>query len=213
MKKSERISLLMIAILAGLFISFAIMTVSASWGCYGYGCDCDGCNHFAKAQVEQHLWDMDAYRFLYCDECYPSFVSMYQTYQYPVQTSSQILENGTAQYWQTKGDELYLAGSYELAATSYSKAVELDPYLAKGWLNLGNSLYFLGKYQEALNSYNAALALNPQNENALQGKTQSLLALNRTIEANAAQKTLNALQSRNILKIGSTHNTVVVGDH
>jgi len=85
--------------------------------------------------------------------------------------------------------------------------------LADSWLNLGNSLYFSGKYQEALNAYGAALALNPQNENALQGKTQSLLALNRTTEANAAQKSLNALQSRNILKIGSNRNTVVVGDH
>ena len=185
MKKYEGRSLLLIAILTGLFISSAIMTASASSGCYGYGC-----NYITRAQVEQHLWDMEAYRFLYCDECHSSFVSTYQT-----------------------GDELYLAGSYEEAAKAYSNAVKLDPYLTKSWLNLGNSLYFLGKYQEALNSYNAALALDPQNENALQGKAQSLLALNRTTEANAAQESLNTLESRNILKIGSAHNTVVVGDH
>jgi tetratricopeptide (TPR) repeat protein len=208
MKKSEGWSLLLKATLAGLFIGSAIMTASASWGCYGYGC-----NYPTSAQVQQHLWDIEAYRFLYCDQCYSSYVPIYPTYQYITPTSSQILENGTSQYWQAKGDELYLAGSYEKAAAAYSEAVKLDPYLADCWLNLGNSLYFLGKYQEALNSYNAALALNPQNENALQGKTQSLLALNRTTEANAAQKSLNALKNRNILNLGSTHNTVVVGDH
>lgn len=208
MKKSEGWSLLLNATLAGLFISSATMVASASWGCYG-----DGCNYPTSVQVQQHLWDIEAYRFLYCDQCYSSYVPVYPTYQYLTPTASQILENGTSQYWQSKGDELYLAGFYEKAAAAYSEAVKLDPYLADCWLNLGNSLYFLGKYQEALNSYNAALALNPQNENALQGKTQSLLALNRMAEANAAQKSLNDLQSRNILNLGSTHNTVVVGDH
>jgi tetratricopeptide (TPR) repeat protein len=208
MKKTEGRSLLLIVVLAGLFISSAMMTASAYWGCYGYGC-----NYLARAQAEQHLWDSEAYKFLYCDQCDSSFAPTYQTYQYPTPTSSQILENGTSQYWQANGDELYLAGSYEKAAAAYSNAVKLDLYLAKSWLNLGNSLYFLGKYQEALNSYNAALALNPQNENALQGKTMSLLALNRTTEANAAQESLNSLQSRDILKIGSNRNTVVVGDH
>lgn len=207
MKNSEGSSLLLIAILIGLFISSAIMTASASCGCSGY---CS--NYTARAQAEQHLWNIEAYRFLYCDQCYPSFGPTFKTSQYPEPTSSQSPENGTSRYWQGKGDELYLAGSYEEAAAAYSEAVKLDPYLTSCWLNLGNSLYFLGKYQEALNSYNAALALNPQNENAFQGKTQSLLALNRTTEANAAQESLNALQSRNILKIGSTRNTVAVGD-
>jgi tetratricopeptide (TPR) repeat protein len=186
MKKSEGWSQLLIATLAGLFISSAIMVASVSCDCYGYNC----CNYPTRTQFEQHLWDIEAYRFLYCDQCYSSFVP---TYQYLAPTSSQLLENGTAAYWQDEGDKLYLAGSYEKAAAAYSEAVKLDPYLTNGWLNLGNSLYFLGKYQEALNSYNAALALNPQNENALQGKKQSLLALNRTDEANAAQRSLNAL--------------------
>jgi len=208
MKKTEgRLPSLIVA-LAGLFIISTILSNSASCGCYGYNCYPP-----TRAQVEQHLWDAEALRFLYCDQCYTSYIPIYP-YQYSYQTqATQILENGTSVYWQAEGDKLYLAGSYEKAAAAYSEAVKLDPYLSEGWLNLGNSLYFIGKYQEALNAYNAALALNPQNENALQGKTQSLLALNRTTEANAAQKTLNTLKNRNIAKIGSSHNTVVVGDH
>lgn len=207
MKKSEGRSLSLIAILVSLLIGSAIMTASAACSCSGY---CS--NYTARAQAEQHLWNIEAYRFLYCDQCYPSFGPAYQLSQYPATTVSQSPENGTSSYWQGKGDELYLAGSYEEAAAAYSEAVKLDPHLTHCWLNLGNSLYFLGKYQEALNSYNSALSLNPQNENALQGKTQSLLALNRTTEANAAQDSLDALQSRSILKIGSNRDTAVVGD-
>jgi tetratricopeptide (TPR) repeat protein len=204
MKKTEgRLPSLIVA-LAGLFIISAILSNFASCSCYGYTCYPP-----TRAQVEQHLWDAEALRFLYCDQCYTSYIPIYS---YQTQ-ATQILENGTPVYWQAEGDKLYLAGSYEKAAAAYSEAVKLDPYLSESWLNLGNSLYFIGKYQEALNAYNAALALNPQNENALQGKTQSLQALNRTNEANAAQKTLNTLKNRNIAKIGSARNTVVVGDH
>jgi len=127
MKKTKGWSPLLKATLAGIFISSAIMTASASWGCYGYGC-----NYPTSAQVQQHFWDIEAYRFLYCDQCYSPFIP---TYQYLTPTSSQILENGTSGYWQSKGDEQYLAGSYEKAAAAYSEALKLDPYLADSWLN------------------------------------------------------------------------------
>ena len=66
------------------------------------------------------------------------------------------------------------------AASSYAKAVKLDPSLTEGWVNLGNALYFLGRYQESSDAYNATLKLDPQNANALLGRGKALLALNKT---------------------------------
>ncbi len=80
-------------------------------------------------------------------------------------------------------------------------------------LNLANCLYFLGRYQDALGYYDSVLAEDTQDESALQGRVQSLLALNRTAEANIAQETLNLLIGRNVTRIGSTSNIVTVGDH
>ena len=75
---------------------------------------------------------------------------------------------------------LYLNGSYQQAAESYAKAVNIDPSLSEGWLNLGNSLYFLGRYQESLDAYVALLNQEPTNANALAGKNKTLSALNKS---------------------------------
>ena len=75
---------------------------------------------------------------------------------------------------------------------------------------MGNALYFLGRYQESLASYDALLGQEPQNVNALKGKSQALLALNRTDESDRAMESIQALQSRNILQVGSSDNKPIV---
>jgi len=141
----------------------------------------------SQADFEQHMWGIQAYRFLnYDDEGYdPYGVPAYNapTYSTPANNTpayNQSVGNGNAIYWLNEANVSYLTGSYEQAAESYAKAVNLDPSLSKGWLNLGNSLYYLGRYQASLNAYNALLKLEPQNADALAGKSLTLLALNKT---------------------------------
>ena len=111
----------------------------------------------------------------------PTYTAEYST---PSSSSApaynQNTGNNSAIYWLNEGNMSYLAGSYEQAALSYANAVGLDPSLSEGWLNLGNSLYFLGKYQASLNAYDALLKFEPRNADALAGKNQALLALNKT---------------------------------
>ena len=86
---------------------------------------------------------------------------------------------GSASYWLNEANVSYLTGSYEQAAESYAKAVNLDPFLKSGWLNLGNSLLFSGKYQASLNAYNALLSLEPQNAEALAGRSLAMEAIGK----------------------------------
>jgi tetratricopeptide (TPR) repeat protein len=107
---------------------------------------------------------------------------------------NQSVGNGNATYWLNEANVSYLTGSYEHAAESYAKAVNLDPSLSEGWLNLGNSLYFLGRYQASLNAYDTSLKLEPQNADALAGKNQALLALNNTLGPNNSTRIPSTVQ-------------------
>ncbi|VVB69258.1 Tetratricopeptide repeat protein [uncultured archaeon] len=175
-------------------------------------CGWGNCPTLTERQ-QQCLWEKEVFNFLYCDCCDPGW----WPYSYRTPSSSQSTAEGTASYWLNEGNGFYLAGSYEKAAASYAEALKLNPYLSEGWLNMGNALYFQGKYPESLDAYNNVLGLDPQNINGLKGKSQALLALNRTSEANAALESLKKLQSRKILQVGSsssqsTVKPTVVGD-
>jgi len=144
----------------------------------------------------------------------------YNTPAYNTPTNNQSVGNGNVTYWLNEANVSYLTGSYEQAAESYAKAVNLDPSLSEGWLNLGNSLYYLDKYQASINAYNALLRLEPQNADALAGKSQALLALNKTGEANVSILTPSTVQGLEIANLGSPKYSrgkigepVVVGDH
>jgi tetratricopeptide (TPR) repeat protein len=144
----------------------------------------------------------------------------YNTPAYNTPTNNQSVGNGNVTYWLNEANVSYLTGSYEQAAESYAKAVNLDPSLSEGWLNLGNSLYYLDKYQASINAYNALLRLEPQNADALDGKSQALLALNKTGEANVSTFTPSTVQGLEIANLGSPKYSrgkigepVVVGDH
>jgi tetratricopeptide (TPR) repeat protein len=218
-RRPEGSSLLLIA------AAFAAIIVPAGATCSGCGCYTP---HPTEAEIQQFQWMKEAFCFLYSDDCYCGAVAPY--YLGPsgptfvagtpaVTFAGPSTADDSAEYWLNQANELYLTGSYEKAAESYAKAVEIDPYLLDGWLNMGNSLFFSGRYEEALNAYNSALNLDPQNENAWLGKSKALSALNRMQEANSAMKVVEKLQSRQITELGGLKSTsgsvepVVVGSY
>jgi tetratricopeptide (TPR) repeat protein len=150
---------------------------------------------------EQSSWMAGIYEFLYFDDCYNAYQPCGE--KNTIHALDQSVVNGTAIYWFDEANSLYLNGSYEKAATSYSKAVKLDPYLYQGWLNLGNALYFLGRYQSSLDAYNVVLGYEPDNSNALTGKKQALNALNMTGESKTPSEMLMPNQPQKILNLGS----------
>jgi len=206
--RHQRVYLFLIAALAWMILEPALVTSLGTCSYCGWG----NCPSLTVRQ-QQCLWEKEAFNFLYCDCCYQGW----GPYYYQIPSSSQSAVNGTASYWLNEGNGFYLVGSYEQAAASYAQALKLNPYLSEGWLNMGNALYFQGKYQESLDAYNAVLGLDPQNMNALQGKSQALLALNRTSEASSVQESIKKLQNRKILQVGSsaqsTVNPTVIGDY
>lgn len=157
------------------------------WSYYNGSCP-------SLANREQAMWEAEAYAFLNGDTGYPGHPA-YRPSNYGVPVGSYLAAGyGTASYWTNEGNRLYTAGSYEQAATMYTRAVNLDPSLKTAWLNLGNSFYFLGSYQESLNAFETVLNMEPQNAAAWQGKGLDLVALNRTIEANDAFARARAFQ-------------------
>jgi len=150
-----------------------------------------GSNHCqSRLEWQQRVWYADIYNFLYGNcECYlAQHGGYYPPYaggiycpsknNEPASISATVSENATKLL--DEANVFYLTGSYEQAAESYAKAVNIDPSLSEGWLNLGNSLYFLGRYQASLDAYVALLNREPDNADALAGKNKALSALNDT---------------------------------
>ena len=174
MKKSKRSLFLLIFPVAWILIGPVIFTGAAM---------CDGSCGSAPSG-DQATWNYDVYKFL--NECgqghYPAYEPDISGMNVFNQTPaySQTAGDGAANFWLSQGNRLYSAGSYRQAEASYANAVKLDPSLLEGWLNMGNARYFMGRYKDSLYAYDAVLKLDPQNANALQGKEEVLLALNRT---------------------------------
>ena len=148
------------------------------------GVRCDDWPSSIQAASDEAGWRSDIYYFMNYDNCdNVNSVCEANNVTHPLNGT---IGNSTADYWLNDANRLYLTGSYEQAAKSYAKAVNLDPSLLAGWLNLGNSLYYMSKYQASLNAYNALLKLEPQNADALAGKSLALLALNKTGGSNTS---------------------------
>ena len=60
-----------------------------------------------------------------------------------------------------QGACFYAQEQYDIAITSYQKAIELNPEFAEAHNNLGNILKTRGHLKDALKSYQAALSINP----------------------------------------------------
>jgi tetratricopeptide (TPR) repeat protein len=174
-----------------LIIAFAVIFLMPPW-ITAQGTDYYyGSNYYPlTSNWEQRLWYAEAFNFLdnnceYCSTPYSSHHPPYAGNAYgtsansqPTYKSSNVDQNAISLL--NDANVLYLNGSYQQAAGSYAKAVNIDPSLSEGWLNLGNSLYFLGRYQESLNAYVALLNQEPTNANALEGKNMTLSALNKS---------------------------------
>jgi tetratricopeptide (TPR) repeat protein len=189
--QKRRLPVLLIVALASIFL---IPSWTTAQGIYDYY----GSDYYPLTpEQEQHMWYAEAYNFLYGnDECYyaPYSAPEYNHTSYNVPTYNQNTVGQNATNWLNDANIFYLTGSYEKAAESYAKAVNLDPSLSQGWLNLGNTLYFLGRYQASLNAYDAVLRLDPQNTNALAGKMQALSALNDTVGPNNSTNISSTVQ-------------------
>jgi len=185
----HRLPLILIIALVVIFLTLPWITAQGSEDCFRSNC------HSSRSEWQQRLWYADIYNFLYGDcECYYANHGVYNppyAGETPGASASNALADSTnASSSNTAGEDaaslldkanvLYLTGSYEQAAQSYAKAVNLDPTLSKGWLNLGNSLYFLGRYQASLDAYEVLLNREPGNANALAGKNNALSALNNS---------------------------------
>jgi tetratricopeptide (TPR) repeat protein len=173
----NRSSLLLIFVLAWTVI--ASDWVSCLGTCNGFGS-----NYLVRPQGDESYWRAEIYYFMDFDNC--NNVNSVCGNSYTSPTFNQTTGNGTAKYWMNSANKLYLTGSYEQAASSYDKAVNLDPSLTQGWLNMGNTLYLLSRYQESLDAYNATLKLDPLNANATMGIEKVLLALNKTGGSNVS---------------------------
>jgi tetratricopeptide (TPR) repeat protein len=180
----HRLPLIIIVALVVIFMTASWITAQGIEDCHNSNC------HSSRiTEWQQRLWYADIYNFLYGDcECYYANHGVYNPYAGA--TPAAPATNAPANSEKTVGQDaaslmdeanvFYLTGSYEQAAQSYAKAVNIDPTLSKGWLNLGNSLYFLGRYQASLDAYEALLNREPDNANALAGKNNALSALGKS---------------------------------
>jgi|GEM_PF-2105948 len=87
----------------------------------------------------------------------------------------------------TKGDQLFEAGYYKLAATEYSIAVTVEENVEAGYTKLGKSYLKLGSYEEALNSLKRAYELSPNDDT----RVNYAIALMRNKKFEEALATLN----------------------
>lgn len=72
-----------------------------------------------------------------------------------------------------KGDALFEATHYDLAAVEYQAATQLDPAQSEGFYKLGQAAFYSGDFAVAENALTQALALNPQDPDTqwMLGKT------------------------------------------
>jgi tetratricopeptide (TPR) repeat protein len=180
----QSLPLIIIIALVVIFLTPSWITAQGIEDCHNSNC------HSSRiSEWQQRLWYADIYNFLYGDcGCYYASHGVYNPYPgetavapaTSASTDSSNSAGANATSLMDKANVFYLTGSYEQAAELYAKAVNIDPTLSKGWLNLGNSLYFLGRYQASLDAYEALLSREPDNANALAGKNNALLALDKT---------------------------------
>lgn len=189
-----------------LVFALSLICLMSSWVPARGICDYYGSYYYPSTPyLQEAAFYADAYNFLYGDdECYygPFWGThlynrpIYNAASYNIPAYNEPADNATtyslnavsgdANNLLNEANVFYLTGSYQQAAESYAKVLNLYPSLSKGWLNMGNALYYLGRYQASLNAYNALLELEPQNADALTGKNKALFALNTTSVPNSS---------------------------
>jgi tetratricopeptide (TPR) repeat protein len=79
--------------------------------------------------------------------------------------------------WFEKGKVFYQSENHNEAINAYSRAIELNPKLAKGYNGRGAAYAKLGNYQQAIRDFDKAIKLNPKYAFAYnnRGKTYNIL--------------------------------------
>lgn len=109
-------------------------------------------------------------------------------YQYALQqnpASSAIYEN--------LGDALYQSQQYQDAAAAYQSAISLNAQSAYAHAQLGRICFQQQRYSAAIAPYRQAIALHPTCIPYSHDLAQTLLALDRSIEASKVYKRLGAV--------------------
>ena len=73
----------------------------------------------------------------------------------------------TGLFWGTQESKGLLPGKFEHAATSFQRAVELDPHNVKAWIGLGESYAGRNHMGKAIDALNHAVELDPGDRDAL----------------------------------------------
>ncbi len=75
---------------------------------------------------------------------------------------------GTSEFaellWFEFGYAAFKAGKYEVAATAYKKAIQLEPEDEAAWFELGIAYDTLGEQEKAVSAYQEALRIKPEDE-------------------------------------------------
>ncbi|VBB44331.1 Tetratricopeptide TPR_1 repeat-containing protein [uncultured Paludibacter sp.] len=73
--------------------------------------------------------------------------------------------------------------NYEAAIETYTKIIDIDPYMGEAWFNLGQVHFNRTQYEKALEAYDYALVINDSDSISLMQKGHVLYQLNRYAEA------------------------------
>lgn len=82
-----------------------------------------------------------------------------------------------------QGNQQYAQGLYQVAISSWDRAIALKPDFCEAWTNRGLALNQLQQYEEALVNYEQALAIKPDFYTALSNRGMVLKNLGRYEEA------------------------------
>ncbi len=93
-----------------------------------------------------------------------------------------------------RGLALAAAGRGEEAISAYLRATQLDPNDSAVFMEIGRLMLRLGRLDNAHAAFSAALQLKPDDVLALEGRTMSLIALNRHEEALSGLELLRTLR-------------------
>jgi tetratricopeptide (TPR) repeat protein len=86
------------------------------------------------------------------------------------------------------GYQMLTTGKLEAALTIYKGLVQASPFDSVFHCHLGATLYAMGEHEEAIESYTKALQFNRQNADALAGRGELFLRMNKVTEGLADLK-------------------------